>query len=124
MLRRRASALAIAALLAAPASAYAGDDEVRVRGSCGAGARSELRLRAKDGEIETEFRVDRARRGTWRVILVHERHVAWRGSVRTTGSIRVRQTVGDYSGADHVMYRATGPRGLTCAASATLSGTN
>jgi hypothetical protein len=111
----------LALTLAAPASAR--DDDVRVEGSCGAGAESLLRLRADDGSIRVEFRVDSRRSGErWRVALVHERRVVWRGRVRTRsgGSFRVRRSVPDYDGADEVSVRASGPGGNTCQAEATL----
>ncbi len=116
-------------LLAVPASAQArhggGDDEVRTSGTCGGGASSELRLKADDGTIEARFEVRGARRGRWRVVLVQERRVAWRGTVRPDGgsrSFRVRRDLTDLPGADQVVARASGPRGVTCTASGTLSG--
>lgn len=119
-----AAALAALALLAAPSPALARDD-VRVAGSCGRGASAELRAEADDGRIEVELRVRRARSGErWRVAIVHERRVAWRGRARTRGGrgLRVRRELPDYRGADQVVVRASGPRGLTCTASATLPG--
>ena len=125
----------VVALLAAggPAPAAArdgggGDDdgrrEARVAGTCGKGASSKLRLRSRDGEISVEFEVKRRRGGErWRVVLVHERRVAWRG-VRTTGSsgsFRVRRTLRDLGGSDRVKVRGSGPRGVTCEAAATLA---
>jgi hypothetical protein len=96
-----------------------------VAGTCAKGASSKLRLRSRDGEIRVEFELRRNRRGErWRVVLVHERRVAWRGSVRTTGSrgsFRVRRTLRDLGGSDRVKVRAAGPRGVTCEAAATLA---
>src|SRR3954470_11494069 len=43
--------------------------EVRVAGSCGRGATSSLKLKARDGGIEAEFEVH-GRTGLWRVVLV------------------------------------------------------
>ncbi len=114
---------------AAPAFARDGGDdsrrEARVTGTCAKGASSKLRLRSRDGRIGVEFDVTRSRRGElWRVVLVHERRVAWRGSVRTRrsgGSFRVRRSLPDYDGSDRVTVRASGPRGLTCEASALLA---
>jgi hypothetical protein len=114
-------ALLLALTLAAPALA---DDDVRVEGSCGAGAECRLRLRADDGSIRVEFRVDSRRSGErWRVTLVHERRVVWRGRVRTRsgGSFRIRRTVPDFDGADEVSVRAAGPGGNVCQAGATLT---
>ena len=116
-------------LLALPASSQArgggGDDEVRTSGRCGGGASSELRLKADDGTIELRFEVRGARRGSWRVVVVQERRVAWRGTVSPKGgsrSFRVERDLDDLPGADAIMVRASGPRGLTCNASGTLSG--
>jgi hypothetical protein len=119
------------ALLAIPAPALArggGDDgrrEARVAGRCTGGATSQLRLRSRDGEIRVEFEVRRSRGGErWRVVLIHERRVAWRGTVRAArsgGSFRVRRSMRDYDGSDRVTARASGPRGLTCEASARVA---
>lgn len=109
-----------------------GDDdgdrrEARVGGTCGGGgATSKLRLRSRDGVIGVEFEVQRRGRGeAWRVVLVHERKVEWRGSVRTSGSsgsFRVRRSLDDFDGPDQVTVRASGPRGIICQATATLAG--
>jgi hypothetical protein len=131
MLRRSATVVMLLAclLLALPASSQArgggGDDEVRTSGRCGGGASSELRIRAKDGTIELRFEVRGARRGSWRVVVVQERRVAWRGTVRADGgsrSFRIERDLDDLPGADAIMVRASGPRGVTCNASGTLSG--
>jgi hypothetical protein len=113
---------------AARAKGGGGDDgrrEARVAGTCGAGASSQLRLRSRDGTISVEFEVKRRRGGErWRVVLVHERRVASRSALRTkrsSGSFRIRRSLEDYEGPDQVTARASGPRGLTCEASATLA---
>jgi hypothetical protein len=122
------AALCLALVLVAPAPALArgGDDDVRVSGTCGQGATSKLRLRATDGAIQVEFEVKAGRGGQrWRVVLVHERRVAWRGRLRTrsgSGSFRVRRSIPDFGGADQVTVRASGPRGNTCAATGLLTG--
>ena len=97
---------------------------MRVAGVCGSGATSELRLRSRDDGIELRFELDHSRAGVvWRVVLVHERRVAWKGAARTTrpnGSFEVRRTLQDLPGADAVTASAWGPRGLVCRAAATL----
>jgi hypothetical protein len=98
--------------------------EVRVAGACGRGATSSLKLKARDGGIEAEFEVH-GRTGLWRVAIVQEQRVAWRGNARTSSvshSFSVERRLGDYPGPDQVLARAIGPRGLTCSASATLPG--
>jgi hypothetical protein len=132
--RGAACVLALTLLCGAvPASAKhgggGGDDdgrrEARVAGACSTGATSKLRLRSRDGSISVEFEVRRRRGGErWRVVLVHERRVAWRSAIRTkgsSGSFRIRRSLDDYDGPDQVTARASGPRGLTCEASATLA---
>lgn len=112
---------------ATPALAKGGDGrrEARVSGSCGKGATSQLRLRSRDGAISVEFELKRRRAGEpWRLVLVHERRVASRARLRTkgsSGSLRMRRTLDDLDGPDAVTVRASGPRGMTCEASATLA---
>lgn len=126
------ASLALLSVLAADtASARDGRDgervEVRVAGTCSGGVTSQLRLRADDDAIELEFEVDQDRAGTvWRVALVHERRVAWKGVVRTvrpSGSFDVERRLRDLPGADAVTARAWGPRGAVCRATATLPAT-
>jgi hypothetical protein len=105
-----------------------GDDraEVRVAGACGRGATSKLKLKADDGRIEAEFEVDQNRSGAkWRVVFVQERRVVYRGTERTSGrsgSWSAEERLDDLPGADEVVARAVGPRGLTCQAHAILPG--
>jgi hypothetical protein len=117
-------------VLASPALGARGsggdrDRDARVTGRCGKGATSQLRLRSHDGSIRMEFEVKRRRpRERWRVVVVHERRVAWRGTARTgdSGSLRVRRSLDDYDGVDRVTIRASGPDGLECTAYARLLG--
>jgi hypothetical protein len=121
----RAAVLVTLVLALVPAAALARDgDDVRVRGSCGRGAASELRLKADHGAIRVEFRLDADRGRRWSVVLVHERRVVWRGRARTRsgGGFRLRRSVPDFGGADRVTVRASGPRGNTCSATGVLTG--
>jgi hypothetical protein len=126
---RRALVFVVGLLLlfaVAPVAAGAKDGrpEVRVGGVCGGGATSKLRLRSDGDSIEVQFEVDHSRAGeVWRVVLVHERRVGWKGSVKTSrpgGSFEVERTLKDFQGADEVSVRAGGPRGIVCRADATL----
>ena len=126
-----ASLLAVvAALLLVPAAAHADEGpegDVRLAGHCTGGAASELRVRTRD---EGELRVDltlRSRRSAqrWRVIVVHERRLAYRGTLRASRSsdrVTLRRTVPDLFGPDTVSLRASGGPGETCRATATLAG--
>jgi hypothetical protein len=100
-----------------------GRDEVRVTGVCSGLAASKLRLRGRDDRIELRFEVERGRPGVWSVVVVHERRVAWKGSIRATrsgGTFEVRRMLRDLPGADTISTRALGPRGVVCRAAATL----
>ena len=115
------------AVLAGPAAARGGKDdrgEVRVAGACSAGATSKLKLKSRDRGIELEFELDHNRIGaTWRVAIVHERRVAWRGTARTlapSGSFEIDRRLVDLRGSDTVTVRAWGPAGLTCRATTSL----
>jgi hypothetical protein len=119
--------MVIALLLVAPAVAAArhgGDDEVRVRATCGGGARSELRVRARDGGLEVRVEVEHVPRGSsWRVTLVQEGRVVWRGRARASaGRFEVERGLRDLAGADRLRMTASGPGGVTCRAAATLPG--
>ena len=99
--------------------------EVRVAGSCGRGATSTLKLKARDGGIEAEFEVHGRAGSAWSVAFVQERRTVWRGRVRAAGashSFSIERRLGDYPGPDQVFARAVGPRGMTCQATATLPG--
>jgi len=98
---------------------------VRVAGTCGRGATASLKLKADDSGIEAEFEVHSRSTATWRVVVVKDSRIAWRGHARTLGvshSFSVERLLGDYPGPDQVTARAVGPRGITCQASATLPG--
>ena len=121
---RRAVVLlaAVVAALAVPVAAAA-DDDVRRTGSCSRSSTIELKLRADDGAIRVELRIETGRRGAkWGVILLHERRTAFRGVLRTrsNGSLELRRNVPDWFGTDTVVVRATGPRTETCRVSAAL----
>ncbi len=125
-----ALAATLLALCAGPSPALArdgggGGGEVRVAGSCDRGATSKLRLRARDGSIRAQLEVDHGRaRASWRIVLVQDRRVVWRGRARTGagGSFEIERRLRDLPGADRVTGRAWGPGGLTCSAAATLPG--
>ncbi|MDQ3874637.1 MAG: hypothetical protein M3322_03660 [Actinomycetota bacterium] len=121
--------LALAAIAAAAAcsvpAAWAGDDrdEVRVRGACTGRSEAQLRLRTDDGRIRVEFELENGGPSTrWKIVVLHERRTAWRGSVRTgrRRSLRLRRTVADWFGTETVAVRASSRGGETCRASATI----
>jgi hypothetical protein len=110
------------------AAARDGGGEVRVSTACGNGSTAQLRLRSRDDGIELRFAVDDSRSGrVWRIAIVHERRIAWRGTAKTTrasDSFELRRTLPDLPGADSVTATAWGPRGTVCRVSATLSSTS
>src|SRR3954447_10676974 len=91
--------------------------EVRVAGVCGKGATAKLKLKSRDGAIEAEFEIDHNHTGSaWRIVVVQERRVVWRGNARTiapSGSWSIERRLGDLPRADQVMARAGRSRGLT-----------
>jgi hypothetical protein len=114
-----------AASLPIAAVARGGPDEVRVKGPCSGGATSDLRLRSHDdGRIDVRFEVEHSRAGAaWRVALVQERRIAWKGVAKATrpgGWFEVHRTLRDLPGTDSVAVGAWGPHGAACRASATL----
>jgi hypothetical protein len=129
MIRFVTVAITLAILFAQTAAARAGDDgrdERRVAGTCVGGAVSTLRLKADDDQIEVRFEVTHTRPGlVWRLALVHERRVAWKGEARANRrhrrSLELRRLLPDLEGADTVTARAWGPRGITCQATVTLT---
>lgn len=109
------------------AQARGGGDEARARASagCGHAARTRLELRGRDGGIRTDWRLERGRPGErWRIVVVQESRVVWRGvrRISTSGRIEQRLSLRDLPGADRVDVRASGPRGTSCAIGATLRG--
>jgi hypothetical protein len=101
------------------------DQEIRREGTCGRGASSRLRVRARDGEIEVRLDVrSSARRARWRIALVHERRVVWRATrtSSSSGQLSARRTVPDFDGADQITISASGPRGVVCRSTVTVPG--
>jgi len=105
MISRRVPALALTALLIG-----CGEAEPAA-GDCGV-----LELSRDRGLIEARFTVREA--DHWRIVLVHEGHVAWRGY--ENGAFTVRRRVKDYRGPDHLTVRAMGADGTVCAKTAVL----
>lgn len=113
-----------AMLLPTVAAADDGEREVRRAGTCTGSSRATIRLEVDDGSIDVEFEVRTASATkAWRVVLLHERRVAFQGLLRPRGggrSIRLRRTVPDWFGRDTLVVRATGPGIETCRVSATV----
>ena len=116
---------ALCAVLALPLSARAdeGPDDVRRTGTCSRSSEVRLRLRSEDGIIRVELEIETDRHGSkWAAILLHERRIAFRGTLRTDsdGSIELRRKVPDWFGVDSFVVRASGPRDESCRVSAAL----
>lgn len=114
------------AALTLPAVAAADEDdrEVRRTVTCTGSSRATIRLRADDDDIRVEFEIaTRSTTRTWRVVLLHERRVAFQGAMRPRSggrSVRLRRTVANWFGRDTIVVRASGPALETCRASATV----
>ncbi len=140
MPRTTSSVAAVLVALAIPAAAIAAHGgggpgpgrsggpttEVRAGATCGKGASARLRLRQHDGRIEVEFDVQNDRTSAvWQLVVVQEGRVVWRGRAPNPapgGSLSAHHTISSLTGADRITTRATGPRGITCVASAILPG--
>jgi len=124
MLRATVAPLVALALAAGSAEARIVDD-VRAVGACSKGVAAELRLKSEDRGIELRFKLRQTQGSTaWRVALVQERRVVWKGTLRTRRQSRafeLRRTLQDLRGDDTVTASAWGPRGLGCRATATLA---
>jgi hypothetical protein len=114
----------LALLLPTVAAADDGEREVRRAGTCTGSSRAAIRLEADDGRIEIEVEIrTRSVTEAWRVVLLHERRVAFRGAVRPRSggrTVRLRRTVPDWFGRDAIVVRATGPGVEICRAAATI----
>jgi hypothetical protein len=117
-------AVLFAALLVPARAGADDDDDVRRAAKCTRSSEATLRLRPDDDTIRVEFEIDTGRSGArWTVILLHERRIVFRGTLRTArsgGSLRLRRNVPDWFGADSIVVRATGPRAEICRISATV----
>jgi hypothetical protein len=124
MLRAAVAALVTVALATGSAAARVVDD-VRAAGACSKGVAAELRLKSEERGIELRFKLRQTQAiSTWRVALVQERRVVWKGTLRTrrqSRSFELRRTLQDLPGDDTVTASAWGPRGLGCRATATLT---
>ena len=125
--------------LTAPASAHDGDGVSRA-GVCTKSSSARLDLRREDGSgghgsgeaqdsgsphtIAVTFTVRSRRSGvSWRVVLLHERRIVFRGRLRTgppRGTFVLRRSLPDWYGSEMVAARATSPTGEVCSASARL----
>jgi hypothetical protein len=115
---------------ASPVFAHDDDDDVSKAGVCTKSSSSRLDLRRDSSGPGSGNRIDvtftvRARRSgvTWRVVLLHDRRIVFRGTRRTRpprASFVVRQMLEDWYGSEAVTARATSPRGEVCRASARL----
>jgi hypothetical protein len=123
-LRRLAVGIVATLSLCGIAADASADDRVELRGKCSAGSAWRLRVRAEDRQLRIEFRIEpRLRTGLWQVIVLHERRIALRRTLRAPdggGSLELRTTVPDWWGTDSIVIRATGPRTEICRASATV----
>jgi hypothetical protein len=138
-MRIRAALAAVAIALAVPATGAGGEgdeeeNESVTRVSC-LGGIAELRLETddddddgaagdSDSEIAVALRVN-ARRpvAVWRLVLLHERRIVYRGTRRSTGSsyrLRYTRRLPDWLGRQTVAARIAADIGRTCRLEATI----
>jgi hypothetical protein len=89
--------------------ASGGSRERRTR--CGARGWATLRVQDKGSSLRVRFSIDPRPSSTWSVVVLHERRIAWRGTVRRGEFDRLVQ---DYPGADAIAVRADDGRGTVC----------
>jgi hypothetical protein len=124
-MRTQAIVALVLVALTVPAGAGASGrdgDDVRVRAAC-IGGRAELRLRADDGVLDIELRVDARSRAEWRIVLLHERTLVYQGRRRPSAggySIRVQRTVADWPGRETITARIKTATGRSCRLAATI----
>lgn len=100
--------------------------DVRTAGRCSGRplASTRIRVRGEDGTLDVRFEIRDATAGsTWRVVVVHENRIAWRGNLRATstgGAVRLRRQLRDLAGSESVTAHAWGPEGRGCRASITV----
>lgn len=126
---RTGLSLAIAMAVIVPETAVAkegrdGRVEVRKRVSCPGPGYSDLRVRARDGQLRVRFEVNDRRGGrTWKAVLVQERVVRARVTLRTSTSTReaeFERRLTDLAGSDVVSVRLTGSGGTVCRVEVTV----
>lgn len=126
---RAGLSLAIAMAVIVPATAVAkegrdGRVEVRKRVACPGPGYSDLRVRARDGGLKVRFEVNDRRGGrTWKAVLVQERVVRARVTLRTSTSTReaeFERRLTDLAGSDVVSVRLTGSGGTVCRVEVTV----
>jgi len=132
MTRRSRQLFLVLALAVAPAAATAttagandGGDrtEVRVTRKCTGAGSLRLRLRAEDGWIRIDAKIEPVRAGSrWNVIVIHERRIVARVTLPAarSGSVELRRTVRDWFGSDTIVVRASAAGGAACRASAAV----
>ena len=108
--RATVTTAALAATLALPGTAVAGDEDVTTTGACSNYGRYDLKLSPQNGRIEVEFEVDTNRRGQrYRVRLVHDGRRVHQRVYRTrgiSGSFTVRDVRPNRRGADRIRASA------------------
>ena len=109
----------LSALAIFPATALAGNDDVRRAGTCSGNATSRIKLSPQNGRIETEFEVDSNRVGQkWNVVIKDNGVRVFAGSRITTapsGSFTVNRRIPNRAGVDHIVASAKNPAsGETC----------
>jgi hypothetical protein len=97
---------------------------VKVAGSCTAGSRAKISLKARNGRVEAEFEVDQNKAGVpWKVTMKANGTLVVSKTAVTSapsGSFEVKTRVANTPGTDTVLGTATSPSGETCTAQASL----
>ena len=112
-------------VLAAPGIANAKGPGVTAKGKCSRLSTSQIKIKADNGRIDTEFEVDQNRVGQkWNVAIIDNGVVVARTTATTTapsGSFTVHRLIPNRAGTDRVTgFAKNVATGETCAATASL----
>jgi hypothetical protein len=96
----------------------------RVAGTCSARSSAKLKVKSRDGRLETEFEVDQNRNGVrWDVRISRNGKSVVKTTATTkapSGSFSVERRIGDPAGSDRITAKATSPSGEVCRAAVTI----
>lgn len=123
--RTLAALLAVGVIAPLPATlAKGGNGAVTAKGICTGHSTAKIKLKPSNGKIEVEFEVDQNRNGvSWDYTLSRAGAKLASGTKVTlapSGSFTARRRVGNTTGADTIVARATRSNGEVCTARATL----
>jgi hypothetical protein len=96
----------------------------RVGGTCTARSSAKLKVKPRNGRLETEFEVDQNRNGIKWDVRISRNGTSVVETTATTkapsGSFSVERRIGNPAGSDRITAKATSPSGEVCTAAVTV----